>query len=272
MARRAKQPEPKATFMDYAGHAIDAIGARAAENPVATGGSVAFAVVMFFVSSNALFYQPYQHKDAFFHTRSMDNYVAPVLPKVSVNTKDKNAKSETFKIARDESASPAVQKDMVLVDIQSALASMKLYDGSIDGLPGPKTREAITTFQQQAGLEPTGEIDPLLVDAIRTASIPAAKIPTPRPRQETTQRQESTEPLPEVASAETSVEMSQDDIKKIQAGLKSFGNDSIEIDGKIGGKTKQALEEFQGLFKLPVTGQADRETLSKLQEIGLVSG
>jgi peptidoglycan hydrolase-like protein with peptidoglycan-binding domain len=265
MVRYAKQPEPKATMMDYFGLAIDQIGARAAENPVATGGTVAFAVVMFFVSSNALFYQPFQHKDAFFQTRSMKNYEAPILPKVSVNTQRDGAKTEQFKIARESGSDAIAETNLQLVDIQSALASMKLYNGTIDGLPGPKTREAIANFQQQAGLEPTGEVDPLLVDAIRTASIPVEKIPAPRVKKQ------AADPLPEVAAVQTSAGLSEGDIKKLQAGLKAFGNESIDIDGKVGGKTKQALLEFQELFKLTKTGAADQETLSKLQEIGLVS-
>ena len=266
MANTAKRRKPKATMMDFAGHAIDHVGARVSENPVATGGAVAFVVTMFFVSSNALFYQPFQHKDAFFQTRLMNNYVAPVLPKISVTTKVNGTKSETFKIARQDEPSSTIQKDLQLVDIQSALASMKLYNGTIDGLPGPKTREAIASFQQKAGLEPTGEVDPLLVDAIRTASIPIDKIPVPRAKQQ------SAEALPDVAVVKTGGELSDVDIKKLQAGLKAFGNEGIEIDGQVGGKTKQAIVEFQGLFKLSETGQADRETLNKLKEIGLVSG
>jgi peptidoglycan hydrolase-like protein with peptidoglycan-binding domain len=266
MARYAKQPKPKALLMDYVAHSIDNIGARASENPAATGGTVAFAVVMFFVSSNALFYQPFQHKDAFFQTRSMSNYVAPVLPKVSLNTQNDGGKSETFKIAREDDASEPVKKDLQLVDIQSALASLKLYDGTIDGLPGPKTREAIASFQQQAGLEPTGEVDPLLVDAIRTASIPISKVPLPRAKQQ------AAEPLPDAAVVGEDAALSDAKIRKLQAGLKAFGNDGIDIDGKIGSKTKQAILEFQGLFKLPATGEADQATLEKLQEIGLVSG
>jgi Putative peptidoglycan binding domain len=266
MARYKKQPEPKATFIDLAAHGIDRVGARMAENPIATGGAVAFTVVMFFVSSNALFYQPFQHKDAFFQMRSMTNYVAPVLPKLSINTHKQDGKSENFKIAREDESLSLPQKNVQLQDIQSALASLKLYDGTIDGLPGPKTREAISNFQQQAGLKPTGEIDPLFIDAIRTASIPSTKIPAPRLKQQVTA------PLPEIAEAENTSGLNDADIKKLQAGLKAFGNEDIEIDGKIGGKTKQAIIEFQGLFQLTKTGQADRQTLNKLQEIGLVSG
>jgi peptidoglycan hydrolase-like protein with peptidoglycan-binding domain len=252
--------------MDYAGEIIDGIGARAAGNPMATGGSVSFAVVMFFVSTNALYYQPFAHKDAFFQTRSMDSYVAPVLPKLSSNAVAPGTKSESFKIAQDDAPLQVTNKDLQLVDIQSALANLNLYSGTIDGLPGPKTRQAIASFQQQAGLEPTGEVDPLLIDAIRTASIPAAKVPAPKLKTVAAQ------PLPDVPAVESGDALSDGDIKKLQAGLKAFGNESIEIDGKIGGKTKQAILEFQGLFQLNQTGEADRATLEKLQEIGLVSG
>lgn len=58
-------------------------------------------------------------------------------------------------------------------------------------------------------------------------------------------------------------------IQRIQAGLKAFGNDGIEIDGVVGPRTKAAIIEFQSLFGLPETGEASRETLAKMREIGL---
>lgn len=264
MSRNAKRPKQKASLMTQAAMVIDRVGAHAADNPMATGGGVAFAVVMFFVSSNALFYQPFQHKDAFFSTRSMNNYVTPILPKSAAAVLGTGGKSETFKIARESEVTTA--KDLQLFDIQSALASMKLYNGTIDGLPGPKTREAISTFQQQAGLEPTGEVDPLLIDAIRTASIPASSIPAPRAKLK------KLDAMPDITVVKSISDLSSNEVKKLQAGLKAFGNENIDIDGKIGDKTTQAILEFQGLFQLTKTGQADRETLNKLQEIGLVSG
>ena len=50
-------------------------------------------------------------------------------------------------------------------------------------------------------------------------------------------------------------------VQKIQAGLKAFGNDGMEIDGVIGAKTRAAIREFQSLFGLPVTGEPDAEAL-----------
>ena len=267
MKRRAKQPEP-VTMLDQIGSVADFAGAKIAENPAVVGSSVAFAVVMFFVSSNALFYQPFKHDDALFATRSMETYVAPALPKpVSLNSIKSGA--NTAKNPGSIAMETGRPRDIQLIDIQSALAKMKLYDGTVDGVAGPKTKAAIQQFQVQAGLEPTGTIDPLLIDAIRTASIPAEKIPAPVLR----------DPMPELdeESAENAESASDSglndaEIRKIQAGLKAFGDSGIEIDGKIGTKTKIAIEEFQRLFQLEQTGIADRNTLSKMQELGLVSG
>ncbi len=283
MARNARRPKPQPTYMDVAGMMMSNAGQRISANPALAGSSVAFAVVMFYVSTNALFYQPYQHKDALFSTRSMQEYIAPDLPKPLAALAPKDVKTQTFKVAREEPAAPAKrQADPTLADIQTALAQMKMYNGSVDGLPGPKTRAAIAKFQQEAGLEPTGEIDPLLLDAIRTASIPAEKVPAPKPKIKPIAAKPAPKPAPaqEVAKAppeETSAPgpasgLSNEDVLRLQAGLKAFGNDFIEVDGRIGSKTRDAIREFQNLFQLTVSGEPNREVLEKLQEIGLVAG
>jgi peptidoglycan hydrolase-like protein with peptidoglycan-binding domain len=265
MPRIAKRPEPKSPLLELAGNTAAALGHRISENPSLAGAGAAFAVVMFFVSSNALFYQPFKHKDALFSTRSMENYVSPDLPKPQTSLKPNGGKSEKFSIARGgEPAAPA-KPDPTLADIQSALAKLKFYGGTVDGLPGPKTRAAIQKFQQEAGLQPTGEIDPLLIDAIRTASVPTTKVPAPSRRSDTGNTGTDT-------AGSTSNGMDDADIMKIQAGLKSFGNDDIGIDGKVGAKTRLAVREFQTLFQLTITGEPNREVFDKLREIGLIAG
>lgn len=270
MPRIAKRPEPKSGLLEFAGIATSTLGQKISDNPSVAGAGAAFAVVMFFVSSNALFYQPHQHKDALFTTRSMEHYVAPVLPKPQAALDPSGGKSENFRITRDGAQPKSTRKaDPSLADIQSALAKMNLYSGDVDGLHGPKTRAAIQRFQQVAGLQPTGEIDPLLIDAIRTASIPATRVPAPELKKTPSKK-------PSAVSAENansaSPEMSEADIMKIQAGLKSFGNEDIGIDGKAGEKTRMAVREFQTLFQLAVTGEPNREVFDKLQEIGLIAG
>lgn len=272
MKRRAKQPEPKPLIIAQLGYFADMAGAKINENPTLVGGSMAFAVVMFFVSSNALYYQPYKHEDAFFETRSMESYVAPSI-EVPVTRLKSGEKAKATEVANASEPVNKRPKDIQLMDIQQALAGLKLYDGSIDGVSGPKTRAAIEKFQMQAGLEPTGKIDPLLIDAIRTASVPAQKIPAPQLRE---QMPEPDEDVAEAAGTTPVIynadALNDEEVRMLQAGLKAFGDNSIEVDGKIGGKTKTAIEEFQRLFQLKQTGQANRETLAKLQELGLISG
>ena len=49
--------------------------------------------------------------------------------------------------------------DRVIVDVQSQLQRDGYYDGAIDGVLGPMTREAIAAFQADNGLAVTSVID-----------------------------------------------------------------------------------------------------------------
>src|SRR5690606_10525323 len=87
--------------------------------------------------------------------------------------------------------------------------------------------------------------------------------PTPRPaevaEQERPVQVASTEPVNDPL------------IERIQAGLKAFGNDGIEVDGIVGEDTRAAIREFQSLFGLEVTGEPDAALLAKMREIGLTN-
>ncbi len=49
--------------------------------------------------------------------------------------------------------------DRVIVDVQSQLQRDGYYDGAVDGVLGPMTREAIAAFQADNGLPVTSVID-----------------------------------------------------------------------------------------------------------------
>ncbi len=49
--------------------------------------------------------------------------------------------------------------DQVVADVQGVLKEQGYYKGEIDGLVGPQTREALTAYQEAAGLPPTASID-----------------------------------------------------------------------------------------------------------------
>ena len=56
--------------------------------------------------------------------------------------------------------------DRVIADVQAALQEMGLYKGEVDGLVGPLTREALTAYQTENGMQVTAVIDEPTLDAL----------------------------------------------------------------------------------------------------------
>lgn len=250
----ARRPKKISGLERYSGAAAQRAGAFVSENPALVGGTTAFAVAMFFFSSNALWYQPNAHRDAFFQTRPLDAYKAPVPPKI--HSKLGGGKEDVFKIVKD--AEPTA--DPVVRDIQSALQEMAMYDGTVDGVAGPKTLAAIRAFQKRAGLEPNGKAGAPLLDAIRTASVPAPKLKVVKPAAEAQE-------LPAAAAKSPA-----SDIARIQAALKLHGHDGIEADGIAGAKTREAIRAFQAKLKMTVTGEPDAALLQLMIKQGWIKG
>ena len=249
----ARRPKKISGLERYSGVAAQRAGAFVSENPALVGGTTAFAVAMFFFSSNALWYQPNAHRDAFFSTRPLDAYKAPVLPQA--HSKLGNSGNEdVFKIVKDD----APQPDPVVRDIQSALRQMAMYDGTVDGIAGPRTLAAIREFQQRAGLEPNGKAGTPLLDAIRTASVPAPKLKVVKPKAE------AQKPLAEDSKTESS------EVARIQAALKQLGYEGVEPDGKAGSKTRDAVKAFQAKLKMTVTGEPDTALLKVMLKQGWI--
>ena len=56
--------------------------------------------------------------------------------------------------------------DQVIINVQSALKQMGYYVGELNGSLGVGTRQALTAYQQDYGLEPTGVVDEPTVRAL----------------------------------------------------------------------------------------------------------
>ncbi|MGI6851534.1 peptidoglycan-binding domain-containing protein [Mesorhizobium sp. 1B3] len=255
-SRKVVEEEPASPLRQGA----SMLGAAIARNPVLVGGTTAFLVALSYVSANALWYQPHFHAGAFFSTRDT-GYVGPPPPEEL----DDEPAETTIRIERDaHTATPPPVGDPVVKQVQSVLHDLNFYDGAVDGLTGPNTRKAIESYRKTVGLPVNGDIDQQLVEhlgaATATAGIPRQPIPTPR------SAAQSIVPEPRPTS-----DAGDPRILKIQAGLKAFGNDGIEIDGVVGTRTKSAIREFQSLFGLPVTGEPDEALYKKMREIGLTS-
>lgn len=246
MARSAKRRKAPVRRSGAFQKGAIALGEAVSRNPVLVGGSTAFLVTLFYVSANALWYQPFPHSGAFFATRNVENF--PRAEQVEPET--------TINIVRPE----APEGDPVVEQVQNILRHLGFYSGSADGLAGPATRDAVAAYQRKVGLPVTGAIDDALLNQLGTAPA-AASVPMPTPRTDTTSSITAAA-LPTGAAPDAH-------IVKIQAGLKAFGNDNIQLDGVVGARTKAAIEEFQAIFRLPVTGEADEAVYAKMREIGL---
>lgn len=267
MGRRERLPELEEDGPGPLREALAAVGGTLARNPTLVGGTTAFVVALSYVSANAIWYQPHFHSGAFFATRDT-NYVGPPAP---------DTEETTIRIERQETpevvptkAEPAVEKielkaDPVVLKVQAILQSMNFYQGTVDGVDGPNTRKAVEAYRKTIGIAPGG-IDDVLLEALgvndMTAGIRAPAVPpAPEPRPETIS-----------AKAEAPVASGPDPVvMKIQAGLKAFGNDDMEVDGVMGAKTRGAIREFQSLFGLPVTGEPSEELYAKMREVGLTN-
>jgi peptidoglycan hydrolase-like protein with peptidoglycan-binding domain len=259
MARSAKQPRAVKRQSSAFEEGAIALGGMISRNPVLVGGSTAFLVTLFYVSANALWYQPFPHAGAFFATRSIEDF-----PRAGADEPE-----TTINIVR-----PAVKSDPTVEQVQGILKDLDFYSGTVDGISGPNTRKAIQAYQQKVGLPATGEIDAVLLDQLgakqTTAAIPH---PVPRPVDSAMAPAAASAPVPIPASApaDAAAQVPDARIIKIQAGLKAFGNDDMQLDGVVGARTKAAIKEFQSLFGLPQTGEPDEVVYVKMREIGLTN-
>ncbi|RWM71959.1 MULTISPECIES: peptidoglycan-binding protein [Mesorhizobium] len=255
MARSAKQPKAvKRRGNAFQGSAV-AVGSLISRNPVLVGGSTAFLVTLFYVSANALWYQPFPHAGAFFATRSIEGF-----PRAGAEEPE-----TTINIVRPGSA--PIKSDPVVEQIQGILKDLDFYSGTVDGISGPNTRKAIQAYQQKVGLKASGEIDSVLLDQLGATPTASTVVPHPAPRPDDM----AAIPVSASAPADAPAQAPDARIIKIQAGLKAFGNDDMQLDGVVGARTKAAIKEFQSLFGLPETGEPDEVVYVKMREIGLTN-
>ncbi|GGB08838.1 peptidoglycan-binding protein [Brucella endophytica] len=269
-----------------------------ARNPVATGGAIAFLITLGFVSANALWYQPEAHQGVFFKTRPELVYKpspraqtligeraaaapAPAAPAVEQNQAAAPAPTPTP--VATEMPAPAITLgpggDPEVARLQQKLAALGFYEGPVDGMPGPQTRKALETWrdvQARAGIAPApspveGQAEsPVVIPGTRPKRAEQEIDRTTTTATATQRPPAELKPQPQPAMP-VSFSASSEDIIKVQAGLKAFGNDLITVDGVPGKSTQDAIREFQKLFRLKVTGQVDAELIAKMREIGLIS-
>lgn len=120
-------------------------------------------------------------------------------------------------------------------EFQQTLKEIGYNPGTIDGKLGSITRRALEVFQKDYGLKISGYID-----------------------------KNTWEELTMIHQTNI-IFIDELDIKQIQTALKNAGFDPGSIDGKIGAKTKRALQNFQESKGLKSDGIVGPETKVKLK-------
>ncbi len=253
MGRTARQVEVPAPWTTPLRSGAWALLGMISRNPAIAGGATAFLVALSFVSANALWYQPYAHSGAFFATRAFSR-PGQIEPPVET----------VIRIERPEPAQAQPQGDPEISEVQAILKDLNFYDGDVDGINGPNTRKAIEAYRSTIGMTVTGAVDRELLDQLGVGQATAGIVPIPKLRDDAPETDALK--LPDVAPL-----LPQERIIKIQAGLRAFGNDGIEVDGLMGAQTAAAIREFQALFGLPETGEPDAGVYTKMREIGLTN-
>jgi peptidoglycan hydrolase-like protein with peptidoglycan-binding domain len=140
--------------------------------------------------------------------------------------------------------------DAAVEEVQRSLLKTGDYQGLVDGVQGKRTRLAIESYQQKAGLKVDGEVTPELIDHIHyTQQVAAAA-------EFTGSVGTAEEPAP--ASA---------DLLLVQTGLAELGYAPGEITGSMTSATKTAILQFEKDRDLNENGEVTAELLAEISKM-----
>lgn len=120
-------------------------------------------------------------------------------------------------------------------EAQAELGRRGFYDGTADGLMGPKTEAAIRAFEAKSGLQQTGQPSPQLLNALRK---PQAAAPQPSDR-----------------------------VANVQRALNKLGFGPLQADGLMGDGTRTAIRRFEARRGLPQRGEVTPGMVSELSAL-----
>ncbi|WP_127089185.1 peptidoglycan-binding protein [Aquabacter cavernae] len=176
----------------------------------------------------------------------------------------------------------------LVADIQRELARRGFYDGTVDGLSGPRTEAAVRAFEQAARLRvSSGEPNETVMaelrrvpaaQAVAAPTAPAVARPVAAPPAAAPSAGRPMLPpaaVPGDAGVTGSVRPPSDlqaaspRILSVQKALARLGYGPIKLDGQPGTETRLAIQRFERDRNLPATGDiSDR----MMRELAAVSG
>ena len=144
--------------------------------------------------------------------------------------------------------------DPLIQDAQRELLALGVYKGTVDGVNGQRTKQAIQDYQQLNGLPLTGEVSDDLLNHMRftnkvqaasqfTGSVTAAGAPV-------------------VQFAKPAQDLN---IKKVQVALAGMGYDINKLDGLLNDETHSAILKYQMDNGLDMGGTVDAGLMQALK-------
>ena len=267
-------------------------------------GFFLFVVGFCFVTFNALFYQSASHRTVFIQTRPLvnqnTNATIQNVPEKAVQSSNPTPDAIAASSSTQSNIAPNADKTLPdnnpenLLDIQKKLAAMGLYDGPLDGLDGPKTRNAIALWRQSSkpvsgqgeSQKQHDDIASLIsgalskndnVDHVTTQSLSDPKMSVPSAPKANDVVTGMTIPQTNAPNGEAkhdsvanNFKPNTADVMRVQAGLRAFGDDHVVVTGTEDENTAEALRNFQKMFSLTVTGKINQEVIDKMKDIGLI--
>jgi len=140
-----------------------------------------------------------------------------------------------------------------VVRLQQRLAELGFFSGEATGFYGPLTEEAVIGYQNSQGLIADGVAGPETLGALlpRVASQGSPFQP---------ERPLNSQPF-------DSQQLDSRQLQTVQAQLSRLGFYLGEVDGVYGPQTEAAINSFQSIYALPVTGVTDPLTVTTLERV-----
>jgi peptidoglycan hydrolase-like protein with peptidoglycan-binding domain len=212
------------------------------QHPKESIALVAVAATTSAILMNALFLQKGPHPAPFFVTQTRPLARTDTTGALSVLPRPRPA----------EAPAPRSRTEIV-TDIQRELARRGFYEGTPDGVYGPKTDAAIRDFEQASGLKIAAEPAEIILKAISQSSSKApAQTTAATPRNDATTA-EMIGPSKRVLA--------------VQRALADFGYGQIKPTGVLNPETTAAIEKFERERKLPITGQMSERLARELSAL-----
>jgi peptidoglycan hydrolase-like protein with peptidoglycan-binding domain len=246
-------------------------------NPIRSGAVLLSVGAALAIATNALSNQHRRHPAPLFETRpfaapepaaarttattpyrvAVTPAAAPVPPPLPMRTQEIAVPAPKAK----PSANPAT----LVRDLQQALKDRGLYPGTVDGVSGPATQEAIRAFERQLNQPVTGEPSDRLLAFARdrsatAAARPAGAVPAPAPA--AAPAAGPVPPAPIIGRPEPLAPGGDEKLQRVQRALVIEGYGPLRADGKLDERTQDAIRRYELDHGWAVTGKpSDRLAL-----------